>query len=305
MLTKACYRHVTKNYCGIPNCGYSHDPGIIAAARDQQIIDLTNAKRDMQAAVTKPFEKQGAKVFKRAPESCIRPSYSHLVQHWTSTLGESMSVFNALLSCPSEFLSTSCDMAVRLRSFYSARHRIWLSKLCSTLVVRQATIAFFHANAGVLKDYLIPCPAERVDLATSNSTQSITQHLVIEARHVDTRGVTRTIKLRFGILEGLRFDVVIRLYAIAINFMDVMQDLLTIQLEHQESQTHSLAMLYGTTPHLLMINSSPTSEVETDDSRSSTPASIPSVQPLSRDWSHSEQFMLRWPCIYCPEQIAQ
>jgi hypothetical protein len=47
MLTKACYRHVTKNYCGIPNCGSSHDPGIIAAARDQQIIDLTNAKRDM------------------------------------------------------------------------------------------------------------------------------------------------------------------------------------------------------------------------------------------------------------------
>lgn len=62
----ACYRHVRKNYCGIPNCGYSHDPGIIAAARDQQIIDLTNAKRDMQAghqAVMKTFEKQGAKVF--------------------------------------------------------------------------------------------------------------------------------------------------------------------------------------------------------------------------------------------------
>ena len=137
-----------------------------------------------------------------------------------------------------------------------------------------------------------------MDLATSNSTQSIIQHLVIEARHVDTRGVTRTIKLRFGILEGLRFDVVIRLYAIAINFMDVMQDLLTIQLEHQESQTHSLAMLYGTTPHLLMINSSPTSEVEADKS-------FPSVQPLSRDWGHSVQFILRWPCIYCPEQIAQ
>ena len=165
--------------------------------------------------------------------------------------------------------------------------------------------AFFHANAGVLQDYLIPCQPERVDLATSNSTQSITQHLVIEARHVDTRGVMRTVKLRFGILEGLRFDVVIGFYAIAMNFMDVMQDLLTIQLEHQESQTHGLAMLYGTTPHLLMINSSPTSEVETDDSRSSTPASIPSVQPLSRDWGHSVQFMLRWPCIYCPEQKAQ
>ena len=73
--------------------------------------------------------------------------------------------------------------------------------------------------------------------------------------------------------------------------MDAMQDLLTIQLEHQESQTRSLAMLYGTTPHLFMLNSSPTSEVETDDSRSSTPESISSVQPLSRDWGHSVQFM--------------
>jgi hypothetical protein len=75
MLTKACYRHVTKNYCGIPNCGYSHDPGIIAAARDQQIIDLTNAKRDMQAghqAVMKTFEEQGAKVFKRDSSTAER-----------------------------------------------------------------------------------------------------------------------------------------------------------------------------------------------------------------------------------------
>jgi hypothetical protein len=66
------------------------------------------------------------------------------------------------------------------------------------------SLAFFHANADVLKDYLIPCPAERVDLATSNSSQSITKHLVMEVRHVDTRGVTRTIKLRFGVLDGLR-----------------------------------------------------------------------------------------------------
>ena len=84
------------------------------------------------------------------------------------------------------------------------------------------SLAFFETNNAVLKDYLIPCPAERVDLATSNSTQSITQHLVIEARHVDSRGVTRTIKLRFGVLQGLRFDVVIGLYAIAMNFMEVM-----------------------------------------------------------------------------------
>jgi hypothetical protein len=94
MLTKACYRHVTKNYCGISNCGYSHDPGIIAVARDQQIIDLTNAKRDMQAghqAVMKTFEKQGAKVFKRDSSTAERrpqnpDSYSHLALLWMNIL---------------------------------------------------------------------------------------------------------------------------------------------------------------------------------------------------------------------------
>ena len=99
MLTKTCYRHVTKNYCGIPNCGYSHDPGIIAAARDQQIIDLTNAKRDMQAdhqAVMKTFEKQGAKVLKRDPSTAERrpqnpvfaPHISLLIQSPGSALDE-------------------------------------------------------------------------------------------------------------------------------------------------------------------------------------------------------------------------
>jgi hypothetical protein len=126
MLIKACYRHVTKNYCGIPNCGYSHDPGIIAAARDQQIIDLTNAKRDMQAGHQASFSKS-------------HYYYNHLVQLWTSTLEESMSVFNALFFYPSEFLPTSCDMGVRPRLLCSARQRIWLSKLWSTLVVHKAT----------------------------------------------------------------------------------------------------------------------------------------------------------------------
>jgi len=45
--------------------------------------------------------------------------------------------------------------------------------------------------------------------------------------------------------------------------------------------------------------------METDNSGSSTPISIPTIQPLSHDWGHSVQFMLRWPCIYCPEQIMQ
>ena len=88
--------------------------------------------------------------------------------------------------------------------------------------------------------------------------------MIVNVRHVDSRGVTRCVKLRFGVLQGLRFDVVIGLYAIALNFMDVMQDLLTIQLEHQEARTHTLAMLYGQQPQLLMISCN--NDDETDKS---------------------------------------
>jgi hypothetical protein len=62
------------------------------------------------------------------------------------------------------------------------------------------SLAFYLANIEALKDFLVPCAAEKVDLATSNSAQHITLHLAIEARHVDSRGVVRTIKLRVGIL---------------------------------------------------------------------------------------------------------
>lgn len=82
----------------------------------------------------------------------------------------------------------------------------------------------------MLKEFL--APAERVDLATSNSTKQITEHLVIEVRHVDSRGVKRTLKLHFGILDGLR------LYAITMNVMEVMQDLLIINIKR-----HSLTIL--------------------------------------------------------------
>lgn len=92
----------------------------------------------------------------------------------------------------------------------------------------------------MLKEFLVPSPAERVDLATSNSAKQITEHIVIEVRHVDSRGMTMALKLRFGILDGLRFDIVIGLYAIAMNFMEVMQDLLTLQQEHQEAKTHNV-----------------------------------------------------------------
>ena len=48
-LGMACFRCVTKNSCSIPNCEYSHDRDIVAAARDKQMADLTEAKRQMQA----------------------------------------------------------------------------------------------------------------------------------------------------------------------------------------------------------------------------------------------------------------
>ena len=61
-LEMACFRCVSKNSCSIPNCEYSHDHDIVTAARDKQMADLTEAKRQMQAdhqATLKIFDKQG------------------------------------------------------------------------------------------------------------------------------------------------------------------------------------------------------------------------------------------------------
>jgi len=55
----------------------------------------------------------------------------------------------------------------------------------------------------------------------------------------------RLMTLKFGILKGLRFDMVIGLYAISFHFMQVMQDLLTLQLEAIESKNPELALLCG------------------------------------------------------------
>ena len=165
--------------------------------------------------------------------------------------------------------------------------------------------AFYQSHVELLKEFLVPGKAERVDLATNNSAKQITQHIVIDVRHVDSRGTTRTLKLRFGVLEGLRFDIVIGLYAIAMNFMEVMQDLLTLQLEHQEARTNNLAMLYGQQPCLLMLTGS--DDGDGDDSVESTD-SIPSVLPrglrppiLS---GITAQTMRRNPWYYDAEQLA-
>jgi hypothetical protein len=272
-LNAACFRMVNKNSCSQVNCEYSHDKAVIAAARDKQMADLTAAKRDMQAKhqeTMRAYETAGAKVFKRGVTKVERrpqnpefaPHISLLTQSCGPRLDEHIGREHecfqriALLSqrIPASILSHGCQTEIVL--------------LCTTMdLVVKAMLdtgcspgnymsrAFYSANIDALKDSLVPCAAEKVDLATSNSSQRITQHLILQVRHVDSRGVSRTMKLRFGLLEGLRFDVVIGLYAISLNFMEVMQDLLTIQLEHQEARTHTLAMLYGGPPQLLMLSS--------------------------------------------------
>lgn len=326
-LTRPCYKMVAKNYCGVPSCEYSHDAALVAAARDQQIAELTNTKREMQAnhqGVMKTFEKQGSKVFKPAgplierkpnnPDGAPRISLlihspgPQLDQH----VGREHECFQriALLNkrIPANMLSHGCQTEVVLLCKSSdLLVKAMLDTGCSP--GNYMSEAFYTANINALEEFLVPCPAEKVDLATSNSSQHITKHLVIEVRHIDSRGVTRTIKLRFGVLQGLRFSIVIGLYAIAMNFMEVIQDLLLIQLEHQEAKTNGLALLYGSPPQILMISGHDDADdtdvsitsTTSEDSRMLTPPT--SVLPIAsrtrsrRSTTNDEQLRLLRPTI--------
>ena len=106
---------------------------------------------------------------------------------------------------------------------------------------------YFDDNAVALAPFLVSSPPERVDLATNGSSQPITAHVVLDLRHIDPRGNMRVMKLKFGILQGLRFDIVVGLYAISTHLVDVMKDLLAVQLEFLESGTPK--------PHMLMMSS--------------------------------------------------
>ena len=275
-LNAACFRMVNKNSCSQVNCEYSHDEALIAAARDKQMADLMAAKRDMQAKhqeTMRTYDTMGAKVLKYGATKIERrplnpeeaPTISLLTHSPGSQLDEHIGREHecfqriALLSerIPANILSHGCQTEIVLLCVnMDLVVKAMLDTGCSP--GNYMSLAFYLANIEALKDFLVPCAAEKVDLATSNSAQHITLHLAIEARHVDSRGVVRTIKLRVGILKGLRFDVVIGLYAISLNFMEVIQDLLTIQLAHQEARTNTLARLYGGPPQLLMLSSDDT-----------------------------------------------
>lgn len=107
---------------------------------------------------------------------------------------------------------------------------------------------YFDSNAAALAPFVVE------DLATNGSSQPITAHVVLDLRHIDPRGNMRVMKLKFGILQGLRFDIVIGLYAITTHLVDVLRDLLAVQLEFLESGTpNHISLLHGDAPHLLMM----------------------------------------------------
>ena len=74
----------------------------------------------------------------------------------------------------------------------------------------------YQQNLAALQPYLFESSPERVDLATSDSAHYITRHIKLNLRHVDSRGRVSKMTLKFGILKGLRFDMVIGLSLIHI-----------------------------------------------------------------------------------------
>ena len=88
------------------------------------------------------------------------------------------------------------------------------------------------------------------------------------------------------------------------NFMEVMQDLLTLQLEHQEATTHNLAMLYGHQPCLLMITSNSNDGNDTDESLESTAIMLPQGPRPPIITGLTTQTMRRNPWFYDAQQLA-
>ena len=255
-LNAACYRMVNKNSCSQVNCEYSHDKALIAAARDKQMSDLTEAKRLMQAgfqATLRTYDNQGAKV-KSSFQSTVTPAPMRPVHTDTTPrlsllsrarepiidqhIGQEAACFKrvALMTkhFPEDVLKQGCQTTVTVLCLEEdMKVKAMLDTGCSPN--NYCKKEFFDQHAETLSQYLVKSSPERVDLATSDSAHYITQHIMLNLRHVDSRGRVRYMTLKFGILKGLRFDMVIGLYAISFHFMEVIQDLLTLQLESIES----------------------------------------------------------------------
>ena len=159
-LLMACYKMVQKNSCRTPACEYSHDPGIVAAAREMQIADLLKAKRDLQTIHTntmKVFEKDGAKSHKQANPTIQRKpndpngvptislmTYSPPGPQLDQDIGREHECYQriALLSrhIPANILSHGCQTEVALLCTLP-------SQPCLTQDALLATICLMHSTS--------------------------------------------------------------------------------------------------------------------------------------------------------------
>ena len=255
-LSSACFAMVIRNSCKQVNCEYSHDKAIIAAARDKQIADLTAAKRAMQdghQATMKIFEKAGAKAFRSASAQPVErrpvatdtsPRFLLLQQPLGSQLNEEVGreaeCFHRVAAMtqrfPASILKQGCQTEVTILCIdRDITIHTTLDTGCSPNNYLSAE--YFNRNVEALSPFLVSSIPERVDLATSGSTQPITAHVVLDLRHVDDRGRIRLMKLKFGILKGL----------------------LALQLEFLKSGSKQhLSVLHGQVPQLLMLSSDDT-----------------------------------------------
>ena len=221
------------------------------------MTDLTEAKRAMQSghqATLRQFDKQGGKALKPSFQPTVAPAPMRPVHTDTTPrlsllsrviepivdqhIGQEDACFKriALMTkhFPEDVLRRGCQTTLTvLCEENDLKVRCMLDTGCSPNNYMSDHI--YQQHLAALQPYLFESSPERVDLATSDSAQYITRHIKLNLRHVDSRGRVRKMTLKFGILKGLRFDMVIGLYAISFHFMEVIQDLLTLQLESMEA----------------------------------------------------------------------
>ena len=95
----------------------------------------------------------------------------------------------------------------------------------------------------VLTKYLVKHPTNTIDLATHGSTAVVSQYIsvVLEIVH---RGRPIRCKILIGIMQGLRYDLVLGLAVIASHYTEVLMDLLSFQLKNSPSQkSNSMSMM--------------------------------------------------------------
>jgi hypothetical protein len=76
------------------------------------------------------------------------------------------------------------------------------------------SLELFKKYVNLFRDFLVEGPEEKVQMATHGELNTIDKHIELKVRHVDQRGKATYATLKFGVLAGLRFPVVIGFEAI-------------------------------------------------------------------------------------------